>query len=479
MRKLEKVRKERERRNAAASFSGAGRRRTLGAGTSSADFREFMLERQSRKVQARLENLQRKYELGVALRGCQKMDVKSLERVKPPQKDKTVPRNISKVTPSAKLLSLLLDWVLDAQLNSSTCERCLKALPLLADQLSRTPLLEAELVCSLLRLIHRAVRHLDNSAQHVALSATLRRIEEEVSKPRSHLQSEDPETEEVNEPGTKQALYRSPCPETRVFCVLIVLQEFLSRPCKYPVMKNCRQYSFLEHKAAYINYLHLQGVFSSTLFFTMCTNYCVINTVSSMPDATALVGLLSEQYQSSDVLTRALDGLRSDLLHGIVDALMQLTQESIWLVYIHSCGNLVNLTNQASEEKCLCLRVIWRVVFVFVGYLKSFTEAGFFHTASQVLRSPHLELSLLEKLYILQKLSTIRKNRRLFESSALLQQIEELQRRFGPTHTFLCLNLHPTLSAVTPETQTNKSILCLHLALKVSDKERLPFNFAE
>ncbi|KAK7939611.1 hypothetical protein WMY93_002937 [Mugilogobius chulae] len=254
------------------------------------------LENQSRRVQARLENLQRKYELGVALRGCISL---------------------------CKAASLLLDWVFDAQLNSSKVpgvkdlghslppeillnERCLKVLPLLADQLSHTSLSEPALVCSLLRLIHGALRHLDNSAQHVALSATLRRIGEEVSKPRRHLQFEDPETEEVNEP--KQALYRNPCPETRLLSVLIILR-----------------------------------------------------TVSQ-------------------------------------------------------------------------------------GYLKYFMEAcscdDFFHTASQVLRSPHLELSLLEKLCILlQKLSSIRKNRRLFESSSLLQQIKDLHCRYGPTHTFLCLNL--------------------------------------
>ncbi|XP_055008247.1 coiled-coil domain-containing protein 138 isoform X3 [Boleophthalmus pectinirostris] len=198
------------------------------------------LEKQSKRVQARLENLQRKYQHGVALRECQKIN-DPLERVKPLEKDKTSGKNISKVFPSAKLLSLLLDWVLDEHLNSSMVpsvkdvghclpaeillnERCLKVLPLLADQLAHTPLSEPVLVCSLLHLIHRALRHLDNSGQHVVLSATLRRIGEEVSKPRSHVQSQDPETEELNGPCSRQALYRSPCPETRILSVLIILR---------------------------------------------------------------------------------------------------------------------------------------------------------------------------------------------------------------------------------------------------------------
>ncbi|KAJ0005878.1 hypothetical protein NQD34_015772, partial [Periophthalmus magnuspinnatus] len=342
------------------------------------------LERHSRRVQARLENLQRKCELGVVLRGCQKINVKSLESFNPPQKNKTSGKNISKVSPSPELLSLLLEWILDGHLNSSTVpsvkdmghclppemlrcnERCLKVLPLLVDQLAHTPLLEPVLVCNLLRLIHRALRHLDNSSQqHVVLSATLRRIGEEVSKPRSHLQCEDPDTVEVNGPRTKQALYQSPCPETRILSVLIIL-----------------------HTQADVLAQALDSLRS-----------CLLHEESR--------GLLLQNGGVTELLTVLRSG-RTGLQAPVVDILMQLTQES--------------------------------------SYFKSFMEAcscdEFFHTVSQVLRSPHLELSLLEKLcIILQKLSTVRKNRRLFESSFLLQRIQELQRRYGPTHTFLCLNL--------------------------------------
>ncbi|XP_020775924.1 coiled-coil domain-containing protein 138 isoform X1 [Boleophthalmus pectinirostris] len=341
------------------------------------------LEKQSKRVQARLENLQRKYQHGVALRECQKIN-DPLERVKPLEKDKTSGKNISKVFPSAKLLSLLLDWVLDEHLNSSMVpsvkdvghclpaeillnERCLKVLPLLADQLAHTPLSEPVLVCSLLHLIHRALRHLDNSGQHVVLSATLRRIGEEVSKPRSHVQSQDPETEELNGPCSRQALYRSPCPETRILSVLIILRTVTQADVLAQVLHS----------------MH------SDLFHEECR------------------GLLLQNGGVSELLTVLRTG-RAGLQAPIIDILLQLTQES--------------------------------------SYYKSFIEAcscdGFFHTISQVLRSPHLELLLLEKLCILlQKLSTIRRNRRLFESSSVLEQIRELQRRYGPTHTFLCLNL--------------------------------------
>ncbi|KAJ0070207.1 hypothetical protein NL108_002535, partial [Boleophthalmus pectinirostris] len=187
------------------------------------------LEKQSKRVQARLENLQT-YASSLFLM-CILMSFLYQSSC----------LYILQVFPSAKLLSLLLDWVLDEHLNSSMVpsvkdvghclpaeillnERCLKVLPLLADQLAHTPLSEPVLVCSLLHLIHRALRHLDNSGQHVVLSATLRRIGEEVSKPRSHVQSQDPETEELNGPCSRQALYRSPCPETRILSVLIILR---------------------------------------------------------------------------------------------------------------------------------------------------------------------------------------------------------------------------------------------------------------
>uniref|UniRef100_A0A8C6SD71 Coiled-coil domain-containing protein 138 n=1 Tax=Neogobius melanostomus TaxID=47308 RepID=A0A8C6SD71_9GOBI len=297
------------------------------------------LENQSRRVQARLENLQRKYELGVSLRGCQKMNVKSLESVKPPKKDIIIPscKNINKGAPTEKLLSLLLDWLHDGQWNSSTkaptvkdvghClppeillnERCLKALPLIADQLALTPLSELVLVRGLLRLVHSALRHLDNSAQHVVLSATVRRIGEEVSKPRSHLQFDPAE-----EPGPcrKRALYQSPCPESRILSVLIILRTVSQADALAQALDSLR--SDLTHEENRGLLLHYGGV--------------------------------------SELLSVLRTG-RGGLQAPIIDALMQLTQQS--------------------------------------SYLKSFMEAcscdEFFHTASQVLKSPHLELSLWKR----------------------------------------------------------------------------------
>lgn len=68
--------------------------------------------------------------------------------------------------------------------------------------------------------------------QHVALSATLRRIGEEVSKPPAQLtvpQSEDPDLPKSCSGAAGGAcrswpLYRSPCPHTRILSTLIILR---------------------------------------------------------------------------------------------------------------------------------------------------------------------------------------------------------------------------------------------------------------
>nr|XP_040057754.1 coiled-coil domain-containing protein 138-like isoform X2 [Gasterosteus aculeatus aculeatus] len=367
------------------------------------------LESQSKRVQARLENLQR----------CS---------------DPTRP----------KLLTLLLDWVVDGQTLSpaagsggkgvSRCglppelvlnERCLtvtrsppdftavlsifittssssachavpirkrssrsqshgsslcvpQVLPLLADQLQHAPLSEADLLLNLLRLIHWALRRLDSSTQHVALSATLRRIGEEASKPAAWLTG--PDSEEADRPGppTEAAggacrtwpLSCSPCPHTRILSTLIILRTVTQADVLAQALEALRTELMSEESRGL--FIHYGGV-------------CV---------------LLS-------VLRAGRGGL-----HTPVDVLMQLSEQSRYL--------------NPFLEACSC--------------------EEFFQTASQLLKNPRLEFPALEKLSILlQKLSSIRKNRRLFERCSVLLQIQELNHNANQTHTFLRLNLRSIL----------------------------------
>nr|XP_043875335.1 coiled-coil domain-containing protein 138-like isoform X2 [Solea senegalensis] len=203
------------------------------------------LESQSKRVQPRLENLHRKYEPSTAPRACQR----DVGNIKPSKKESSAasgkPFCKSSSSPtSLKLLALLLDWVLDGQTFPSVegnekrgvgqClplevvlnDRCLKVLPLLADELHHTHESEPDLLLSLLRLIHWALRHMDHG-QNVALSATLQWIGEEVSKPAGQstsLHCEDLYHSETAGPLKNRPLYRSPCPHTCILSILIILR---------------------------------------------------------------------------------------------------------------------------------------------------------------------------------------------------------------------------------------------------------------
>ncbi|XP_068593557.1 coiled-coil domain-containing protein 138-like [Cebidichthys violaceus] len=350
------------------------------------------LESRSKRVQARLENLQRKYEHSAAQSGC----VKSTECSKASTQEKPAAsgkhNNKRGSSPSQlKLLALLLDWVLDGQTFSSVAanegkdvgqrlppefllnERCLKVLPLLADQLHRTPLSEPDLLLNLLRLIHRALRHMDGSTQHVALSATLRRIGEAVSKPgvqSTGPQSGDPDLPRPHGGGAAGPLSRSPCPHTRILSALIILRTVTRADVLAQALDRLRTDLMSEES---------RGV------FVRCGG---------------VLSLLS-------MLRAGRGGLRTP-----VDVLAQLSERSRYL--------------NPFLEACSC------------------TE--FFQTASQLLKNPRLEFPTLEKLSILlQKLSNIRKNRRLFERSSLHLQIQEVHHSANQTHTFLCLNLRSIL----------------------------------
>uniref|UniRef100_A0A8C8R8L0 Coiled-coil domain containing 138 n=1 Tax=Pelusios castaneus TaxID=367368 RepID=A0A8C8R8L0_9SAUR len=84
------------------------------------------------------------------------------------------------------------------------------------------------------------------------------------------------------------------------------------------------------------------------------------------------------------------------------------------------------------------------------GYLQPFLEAcsneSFFRTCSVLLRNPKLDILILEKLsIILQKLSRIKSNKKIFELFTIHLVIQELQRTTHPNHAFLCINLNSIL----------------------------------
>ncbi|NXA40664.1 CC138 protein, partial [Eudromia elegans] len=79
-------------------------------------------------------------------------------------------------------------------------------------------------------------------------------------------------------------------------------------------------------------------------------------------------------------------------------------------------------------------------------FLEACSNESFFRTCSVLLRTPKLDLQILEKLcVILQKLSRIKSNKKMFELFTLHIMIQELQRTTHPDHAFLCINLNSIL----------------------------------
>ncbi|XP_016115407.1 coiled-coil domain-containing protein 138 [Sinocyclocheilus grahami] len=80
------------------------------------------------------------------------------------------------------------------------------------------------------------------------------------------------------------------------------------------------------------------------------------------------------------------------------------------------------------------------------AFLDQCSSEDFFRCASLFLRNPRLEPPLLEKmLMLLQKLSSVRKNKRLFEASALRLLLQEMHRTSGRSQAFISINLSSIL----------------------------------
>ncbi|NWZ76162.1 CC138 protein, partial [Poecile atricapillus] len=120
------------------------------------------------------------------------------------------------------------------------------------------------------------------------------------------------------------------------------------------------------------------------------------------------------EYQCVPVVLSHLKVSSASLLSSALDGLLQMTTES---------GSLQPFLEACSNE-------------------------SFFQTCSVLLRSSKLDIGVLEKLcVILQKLSRIKSNKKMFALFGLHQMFQELQlrRTIDPNHTFLCINLNSIL----------------------------------
>ncbi|KAJ8415154.1 hypothetical protein AAFF_G00008520 [Aldrovandia affinis] len=353
------------------------------------------LEGQSRKVQARLENLQRKNEYSMAQKGRENVAPKA-QGAKPSKQDKTsLPTKPNKASASpslVRLLVLLMDWILDCHLvppalapgdgkgapgqsvpqagslqTGSVQEKCSKVLPMLTEQLQLVPGVDAGLLVPLLKFIYWSLRQLDNTPQQNTLTSTMRRLGEEVYRGTGQLGG-------TFDPSTRiktSALFKSPCLGTR---------------------------------------------FPSTLI--------VLSTINQ-----------------ADILAQALDSLHDDLRCEEGRELF-LWYRALPVVLAHLRGGsrgplavAVDILLQMAAESRLLN-----------PFLEACSTEDFFRCIASLLRNPRLDVTLVEKASILlQKLSKIRKNKRLFELFTIHLMIQEMHRTADPAHAFLSVNLNSIL----------------------------------
>ncbi|XP_070554415.1 coiled-coil domain-containing protein 138-like isoform X2 [Ptychodera flava] len=117
-------------------------------------------------------------------------------------------------------------------------------------------------------------------------------------------------------------------------------------------------------------------------------------------------------YQGTSVILPFMRGINKALVSNAVDVFLQMSMESALLPqFLDSC----------------CTE-IW------------------FRTCSSLLRTPNLNVKMLEKLsIILQKLSKYKLNKKYFEVYSIGKIVQEMQRTLGPDNPFLSLNLRSIL----------------------------------
>ncbi|XP_065108499.1 coiled-coil domain-containing protein 138-like isoform X1 [Paramisgurnus dabryanus] len=338
-------------------------------------------ESHSGKVQARLENLQRKYEYSKTHGGRENVCPKAYEPK--PSKPENPPMNKTNKEggahgPAVKLISALLDWVVDERLiepgeksNLTACQsygtsrpslhhRCSTVLPVLVELLQKeSGVMESSLQLSVLRCVYCCLTQLQHSTQYAPLTSTLRRLGEEVSRG-----SGDP----VNGRRVRSCpLYKSSCLHTRLLCSLIIIRSV------------------------------------------------------------SQVDILAQALDVLLCAVRTDEGQQLFLHYGALSAVLSVLRVGGPALLMLSVDLLLQMSTQSR-------------------FLDECSTEEFFRCVSLFLRKPRLDPALLEKISVLlQKLSSIRKNKRLFEASSLHSLLLEMHRAADPSQTFLNMNLSSIL----------------------------------
>ncbi|XP_075446442.1 coiled-coil domain-containing protein 138 isoform X8 [Ascaphus truei] len=351
------------------------------------------LETQARKVQARLENLQRKHAF---LTVQKRKDIsQATHDTKPHKIEKTsasVKPKVSINVQAYELLTVLMDWISDLQINKLKSEengskdnllcihtlptnyvqeKCAKFLPVVVEQFQWMPLVNPKLHMSLIKFTFWSLRQLESGTQST-MTSTLRRLGEEIFKGAVYRSTQEGPFENTTENKPKSAaFFRSNHLPLRFLSTLIVLKTVTQADYLAQALDSlCMDLQIDEGKALFL------------------------------------------EYQAVTIILNLLRLSNRGLLSSILDILLQLSTESRFLQpFLDSCSN-----------------------------------ESFFRTCAALLRDVKVDVQILEKLsIILQKLSKIKSNKKLFELFTIPLVIQEMQRKANPDHAFLVINLNSIL----------------------------------
>ncbi|XP_066476745.1 coiled-coil domain-containing protein 138 [Tiliqua scincoides] len=350
------------------------------------------LEAQSRKVQARLENLQRKHEF-LSIQ-------KSKEASRTVQESK--PIKPEKVTATAKtykiplnshvyeLLTVLMDWISDQHLSKFILEEEKEDIHKLTGTFASDRNYIQEKCIRFLPLVAELLQWMPfvNPNLHIHVIKFIYWAIRQLDS------------------GTQLTTMRR-------------LGEDLFKG----VVPKGSQYTFSEHAT--------EPKPKLATFFKSC----------SLPLRLVSTLIIIKTVTQADYLAQAFDSLCMDLK---IDEGKELFLDYQAMPIILSHIRISNKGLLSNTFDCL-LQMTTESRFLH-RFLEACSNEPFFRTCSVLLRNPKLDMQVLEKLSILlQKLSKIKSNKKMFELFTIHLMIQELQRTMHPDNAFLCINLNSIL----------------------------------
>ncbi|KAK7097587.1 coiled-coil domain-containing protein 138-like [Littorina saxatilis] len=369
------------------------------------------LSKQNSSLQARLSNLQKKQEFEQRQREGE-VNTQQLElapkATKGSKESKELEEKQSKQlkskgtrSPVYDIMSVLLEWVCEAHLRQSMTEqpthpserfcatdflqdKVLRLLPSFVEILRESQLSNVKRSLPCLQFVYWSLLLMEQgtSQQKASLSSTLRRLGEEIYRPRWLRVMEEgvssvslvlsSEAGDSAGDAPRDALFlRSHNQHVRLLSCVIIL-------------KTLSQADVLAHAFDVLK-VELKSEVAKELFL---------------------------YYQATPVITHYLKPTNKAFMSTAVDILLQMSTDSPFqAAFLESCSN-----------------------------------ESFFRTAAMVIRTPLSDPRIMERLsIILQKLSKIRSNKKFFEVYTIVTIIQELLRSCGNENAFLALNLKSIL----------------------------------